>query len=465
MLSVAVIIKEQFTRHGKTTKSVSLHKKENLRMVYTGYEILWLFFIYSFAGWVVETVSAAFRQKRFVNRGLVNAPFCVIYGFTAVAVTIFCRELHGFWLFFGGMILSTLIEWAAGHWIEKFYHERWWDYSKVKGNLDGYICLPMSLLWGILCVIVTKWGNPFLAGLFGHLPALLGKGIVWILTGIFIADIVATLCILAGRSKRIEQWEGVDSWLTGISSKLGRRIYGLVDGRLRKAYPAARKRTTERSAKGKADVFAYGCGFYKILWLFVIGAFLGDLVETVFCRVTAGVWMSRSSVVWGPFSLVWGIAIAAATLLLHKYKDRSDRFVFIVGTCLGGAYEYICSVVLELLFGKVFWDYSKIPFNLGGRVNLLYCFFWGIAAVVWIKGLYPVISSWIERIPVKVGKILSWVMVVFFCCNIAVSCMALLRSDQRAQGVPAEQTWQKVMDEMYDDDHLKEIYPNAAQAE
>ena len=159
-----------------------------------------------------------------------------------------------------------------------------------------------------------------------------------------------------------------------------------------------------RGCAGKSQCVCLGCSFYKILWLFVIGAFLGDLVETVFCRVTAGVWMSRSSVVWGPFSLVWGIAIAAATLLLHKYRDRSDRFVFIAGTCLGGAYEYICSVVLELLFGKVFWDYSKIPFNLGGRVNLLYCFFWGIAAIVWIKGLYPVISSWIEKIPLKQGK-------------------------------------------------------------
>ena len=56
-------------------------------MTYLGYEILWLFFIYSFAGWIAETVSAAFQQKRFVNRGLVNAPFCVIYGFTASAVT------------------------------------------------------------------------------------------------------------------------------------------------------------------------------------------------------------------------------------------------------------------------------------------------------------------------------------------------------------------------------------------
>lgn len=175
--------------------------------------------------------------------------------------------------------------------------------------------------------------------------------------------------------------------------------------------------------------------------------------------------MSRSSVVWGPFSLVWGIAIAAATLFLHKYRDRSDHFIFIAGACMGGAYEYVCSVFTELVFGKVFWDYSGIPFNLGGRINLLYCFFWGMAAVVWIKGLYPVLSSWVERIPVKVGKVLSWLLIVFFCCNIAVSSLALIRSDQRARGVPAEHTWQTVMDEKYDDSRLKEIYPNAVETD
>lgn len=434
-------------------------------MIYSGYEILWLFFVYSFLGWIMETVSAALRQKQFVNRGLVNAPFCVIYGFTAVIVTIFCGQLHGFWLFAGGMIISTVIEWTAGHWIERFYHEKWWDYSKVKGNLDGYICLPMSVFWGVLCVVVKNWGNPLLVNLYSWIPGILGHIIVWILSGVLIADVAATLFILAGRSRRIEQWKGVDSWLTGISSELGRRIYGLVDRRLQRAYPDAREKAEKDLAEAKENVFAYGCSFYKIIWLFVIGAFLGDIVETLYCRVTAGVWMSRSSVVWGPFSLVWGIAIAVATLLLHRYKDRSDRFIFIAGTCLGGAYEYICSVFTELIFGKVFWDYSKIPFNLGGRINLLYCFFWGIAAVIWIKGLYPIMSSWIERIPMKAGKILSWVMVVFFCCNIAVSGLALIRSDQRAQGVPAEHTWQKIMDETYDDARLKEIYPNAVQVD
>ncbi len=61
----------------------------------------------------------------------------------------------------------------------------------------------------------------------------------------------------------------------------------------------------------------------------------------------------------------------------------------------------------------------------------------------------------------KVGKIISWVMVVFMVCNALVSSMALIRADQRSNGVEADSFWQEVMDEYYDDATLQKIYPNA----
>ena len=183
------------------------------------------------------------------------------------------------------------------------------------------------------------------------------------------------------------------------------------------------------------------------------------------CLLMAGVWMSRSSVVWGPFSIVWGLAIALVTAMLYKYKDKSDSFLFIIGTLLGGAYEYLCSVFTEIVFGKVFWDYSEIPFNLGGRINLLYCFFWGIAAVVWFKKIYPYISAWIEKIPMLAGKLLTWFLIVFMICNVAVSCIALVRYDERGKGVVAENSIQKWADEHYDDVKMEKIYPNAKATE
>ncbi|MBO5209694.1 MAG: putative ABC transporter permease [Lachnospiraceae bacterium] len=427
-------------------------------MIYTGYELLWLFFCYSFIGWILETVMAAVKQKQFVNRGAVNTPFCALYGMTAVAITIFGQDLHGGWLFVGSVIVATLFEWIAGHLVERIYHERWWDYSQVKWNLDDYVCLPASVAWGVLALVMMHWGNGLLTRLFQMIPQPVDAIIVWILFAVLMLDIMATTIVASGKSRDARRWESVDQWFTRYTLRLGQKIYSLINTRIEKAYPKARKIEAPEKVTG---IFAYGCGFHKIVWLFVIGAFLGDITETIFCRITAGVWMSRSSVVWGPFSIVWGLAIAAATILLYKYRDKSDGMLFVIGTVLGGAYEYACSVFTEIMFGKVFWDYSAMPWNLGGRINLLYCFFWGIAAVVWMKKLYPKISDWIEKVPMKFGKIISWVMILFMCCNMLVSCMALVRSMERQNGIAAEHRWQQVMDKQFDDERLSRIYPNA----
>lgn len=427
-------------------------------MIFSSFELLWLFFIYSFLGWTLETVVAALKQKKFVNRGLVNLPFCILYGVAAVFITVFGRELQGIWLYIGSVIMITVFKWAAGHLIEKIYHERWWDYSKKRWNIEGYATLPDTAWLGILAVVMIKWGNPVCITIFHMLPKTVQNILIWLLLGFLLVDIAATLIVLHGKKNKVQNWEKLEQKFTNFTDSLGQRIYKSIENRLKRAYPDAKK---VENIQESDTIFAYGCSFYKIVWLFFIGAFLGDMVETIFCRITMERWMSRSSVVWGPFSIVWGLAIALVTVLLHKYQKRSDGVLFFAGTFLGGAYEYICSVFTEIFFGKVFWDYSRIRFNLGGRINLLYCFFWGIAAVVWIKGVYPRISVVIEKIPMKIGKIISWILIVFMCCNMAVSSMALIRSSQREKDIPATQSWQKMMDQRFGDERLKQIYPNA----
>ena len=213
--------------------------------------------------------------------------------------------------------------------------------------------------------------------------------------------------------------------------------------------------------KEKATVFAQGCSFYKLVWMFVIGAVAGVAIETVFCRFSMGEWMSRSSFVWGPFSIVWGFGCSFLTALLYRYRDRSDRYIFVYGTVLGGFYEYACSVISERVFGTVFWDYSKIPFNLGGRINLLYCFFWGIAAVVWIKILYPRFSAWIEKIPMKPGKIITWLVLIFLLVDMVMSGLALYRYTDRLTDPKPDNALEAFLDEHFDDERLEKLYPNA----
>ena len=427
----------------------------------TGYQLIWLFLCYSFLGWMLETVVATLRQRHITNRGLINGPFCIIYGISALLISFTVQELTGFMLFLFAAVYATAVEWIAGHLIEKIYHERWWNYSDVKWNLGGYVCLPTSVLWGLLGFVAVKVGNQLLVDLFDIIPSFAMHLIIWILIGLLMADILFSLIPIFYKGEGVELVKEADGKFSEISKRLQHWIHTKMTKRIQKAYPKSEK---VDNPEKKTDVFAYGCGFYKVVLLFFIGSFLGDVVETIFCRLKAGVWMSRSSVVWGPFSIVWGLAIAVITAMLVRYKDRSDGFLFTLGVFLGGAYEYLCSVFTEIVFGKVFWDYSDMPFNLGGRINLLYCLFWGIASVVWFKIIYVRISDLIEKIPIKVGKIVTWGLIAFMVVNVEVTCMALVRHDERSHGVQAESSWQIWMDEHYDDARMAKIYPDAQQA-
>ena len=137
--------------------------------------------------------------------------------------------------------------------------------------------------------------------------------------------------------------------------------------------------------------------------------------------------MSRSSLIYGTFSVVWGLGAVVLTVVLRRLAGKEDRYVFLAGCLIGGVYEYLCSVFTEVFLGTTFWDYSNMPFNFGGRTNLLYCVFWGLLAVVWMKGLYPRISRLVEKIPVKAGRILTWLIVAFFVLDGLVSAAAMLR--------------------------------------
>lgn len=431
-------------------------------MDYTITELLWLFLIYSFLGWIFEAVVGTIKNKRFTNRGFSTGPFCPVYGVAAVVMQITLADLveSPVFLFIGCGIQATVIEWFTGKLLERLNRHKWWDYSNKKWNFDGYICLEYTLLWAVLGAAAVRYGNTFFLFLYKLIPEPVPAVIVWTLIAFMLLDLAVSLAAvfhLRGNGQNPDRHTG------RLSSKIYRAavsVISYVERRMAKAYPVIEEKSEEIRKEGK---FAEGCGFYKLFWLFLTGAFLGDITETIFCRLTSGVWMSRSSLVWGPFSIVWGLAIAIATALLYKDREKPDRHIFLIGTFLGGTYEYVCSVFTELVFGQVFWDYSNIPFNLGGRINLLYCFFWGIAAVVWIKLLYPRFSEWIERIPKIAGYIATWILVVFMTADMLVSSAALIRYNERNGGPAAESGWEQIIDTNFDDEKMNRIYPNAQQ--
>ena len=129
--------------------------------------------------------------------------------------------------------------------------------------------------------------------------------------------------------------EQLNQKLEARSDTLRRRIAVYVEKRIQRAYPEAARRQPTAVQKGKVDFLSAA----DLLWLFVIGAFPGDMVETVFCRLTAGVWMSRSS-------LVWGLALAMATVLLRQIRKKATAIFLPLAQCWA-AYMNMCAALLQ----------------------------------------------------------------------------------------------------------------------
>lgn len=414
------------------------------------YDLLFLFIFYSFLGWVLEVTAIAFKEKRSVNRGVSNGPFCTIYGFAAVLLTIVTSRTPSLWMvFLASVIYPSMLELLTGKVLERFNKSKWWDYSRHKFNLDGYICLSYSLLWGILGTISIKLINPLLLLLIDVIPSILLKILIIALVVIILVDLFASFITL----KKLK-----DDKLTDISNRLGNSILKHVLRRIENAYPVMK----DKKAKVKKDeiVFASGLSFYKLFLIFIISGVLGDIVEIFFCRYSMGRWMSRSSLVFGQISLVWGLALALGTILMHRYRNKDNTFLFILGSIMGGAFEYACSVFTEYFFGTVFWSYKNMPFNLNGRINLLFCFFWGFATIIYMKGLYPKITKMIENIPKRLGTILCNILLVIIIIDTLITGAIFSRYNSRLDGIPPQNKIEELCDEYADDDFIKDRWPN-----
>ena len=418
---------------------------------------LWLFLVYSVLGWLLETLWWAVRKRSFANRGFLNGPVCSIYGIAALLMSVFLRDLHSdpVFLFLGCAITGAAVELVGGRVLEHLGAGRWWDYSGKRFQLGGYVSLGSAILWGILGAVCVSWCNSVLVWILNVLPTVVRHVMLGASAAIYAIDLAGSILAVC-QIRKYPRIEAANDRLESLSRKIGDRILHRVQRRIQKAHPQFLHHRNKRVRTG----FAQGCGYQKLFLLLMIGAFLGDLVETVFVRLTAGVWMSRSSLVWGQFSLVWGIALAGGTAILYRYRDKSDSFLFWFGFLAGGAFEYFCSVFTELAFGTVFWDYSGFRFNLGGRINLLYCFFWGIAGVVWLKKVYPVMAKWIEKIPQKLGNIMVWTLTVFMVVNMAVTCGAMARYTQRSLGIPADNPVAAWLDVTFPDSWMEQRYQN-----
>lgn len=212
--------------------------------------------------------------------------------------------------------------------------------------------------------------------------------------------------------------------------------------------------------ENKTRNFAAGINFYKIALICISGSFAGVVVELLWCLLRNGYIESRAGLVYGPFNLLYGAGAVALTLILYRYRNRSTAFSFFGGIIIGSAVEYLLSWGQETLFGSTSWDYSDIPFNLNGRICLLYSVFWGFLGVLWIKSIYPRVAKIILKIPNKAGKIITLALTVFMVFNALMSLFSVWRWSERVHNVPATTAADRFFDERFPDSRMEKIFAN-----
>ena len=200
--------------------------------------------------------------------------------------------------------------------------------------------------------------------------------------------------------------------------------------------------------------------WYQWFFLFLSSSVIGCLFEMGVVWLGTGVLMSRSSLLYGAVSIVWGLGALLMTLILFPLKRYGSWAVFAGGAVLGGGFEYVTSLFLELVYHRLFWDYSHLPFNLDGRTNLLYAAFWGLAGVVWIEWLAPQLLRVLEKTPGRGGQTAAAGLAVLLAFDMFISTAAFLRMEERSQGERPGNRLELILDTWYDDHTMQQRYQN-----
>ena len=174
-------------------------------------------------------------------------------------------------MFFGSIVLATLLELVTGFLLEKLFHERWWDYSKEPFNFHGYICLKFSIEWGIACLIVVDLVHTFFAGIIKHFPRAPGIILLAVCLAIFAADCVATVITVRGFNNRLRLMNEVGARIRKLSDAMGEDItdatlHGIEKSQqVKEQIDDTKERLDERSAAVRKDIDEKSAEFRKQL--------------------------------------------------------------------------------------------------------------------------------------------------------------------------------------------------------
>lgn len=181
------------------------------------------FIVLSFIGYIYETVAMSIWSGKFENRGFLYGPIIPIYGVGAVMCTLiftyWWTGVNNLQLFLIGMVGSAILEYPTHYVMEKIFNQRWWDYSNAPLNLNGRICLPAAMGFGLGALIIVKVINPFVIPIINEIPETVSNVLSLLAVGIFTADIATTVAIISDFEDRVANFgEKLDDSLENLLS-------------------------------------------------------------------------------------------------------------------------------------------------------------------------------------------------------------------------------------------------------
>lgn len=197
----------------------------------------------------------------------------------------------------------------------------------------------------------------------------------------------------------------------------------------------------------------------KCFWIFILGSFIGCIVEEIWCLIRNKCFQIRSSLLYLPLIPVYGFAALLIVLIADKVGYNIWK-IFIIGVIVAAIVEYFCSYIQEKVFKTKSWDYSDYRFNLNGRINLLYSIGFGFISMIVVKYI-KMFSVFIESLTEnRIFISLSLFVIIFFVLDVITSSIACLRYVKRKKGVTPNNKIDLYFDKYYPDNKIEKIYNN-----
>ncbi len=168
------------------------------------YEYICWILLYSVIGWIYESILCSISEKRWVNRGFLNGPYCPIYGFGAILnILVLDGTKNILILFYLGAVTACTLEYITSWLLEKLFQARWWDYSGHRNNLNGRISLAGFIVFGTFSVLLVHLIHPEVVQLTKTLSESEILAIALGILLIFILDCSITVVNVLGFNKKL----------------------------------------------------------------------------------------------------------------------------------------------------------------------------------------------------------------------------------------------------------------------